>query len=98
MYKVLEVSPTAKRSPGIRTEPSIKSHGRVYYRLQVGYHNIFFYLKSIEYFLFYQMSDGKEHWFSLIYLTVYQPLMYYSYLPTPPLGQDMTQGQFLSGV
>ena len=26
-------------------------------------------------------------------------LMYYlSYLPTPPLGQDMTQGQFLSGV
>ena len=23
---------------------------------------------------------------------------HYSYLPTPPLGQDMTQGQFLSGV
>ena len=22
----------------------------------------------------------------------------YSYLPTPPLGRDMTQGQFLSGV
>ena len=22
----------------------------------------------------------------------------YLYLPTPPLGQDMTQGQFLSGV
>ena len=22
----------------------------------------------------------------------------FSYLPTPPLGQDMTQGQFLSGV
>ena len=22
----------------------------------------------------------------------------YSYLPTPPLRQDMTQGQFLSGV
>ena len=22
----------------------------------------------------------------------------YSYLPTPPLGQDMTQGQFLSEV
>ena len=21
-----------------------------------------------------------------------------SYLPTPPLGQDMTQGQFLSGI
>ena len=24
--------------------------------------------------------------------------MAYPYLPTPPLGQDMTQGQFLSGV
>ena len=24
--------------------------------------------------------------------------IYISYLPTPPLGQDMTQGQFLSGV
>ena len=24
--------------------------------------------------------------------------IYLSYLPTPPLGQDMTQGQFLSGV
>ena len=23
---------------------------------------------------------------------------WWSYLPTPPLGQDMTQGQFLSGV
>ena len=23
---------------------------------------------------------------------------YYTYLPTPMLGQDMTQGQFLSGV
>ena len=22
----------------------------------------------------------------------------YSYLPTPPIGQDMTQGQFLSGI
>ena len=22
----------------------------------------------------------------------------YTYLPNPPLGQDMTQGQFLSGV
>ena len=25
-------------------------------------------------------------------------ISYTSYLPTPPLGQDMTQGQFLSGV
>ena len=28
--------------------------------------------------------------------TFIQPLLYY--LPTSPLGQDMTQGQFLSGV
>ena len=27
-----------------------------------------------------------------------QPTNVYIYLPTPPLGQDMTQGQFLSGV
>ena len=25
-------------------------------------------------------------------------IVYLSYLPSPPLGQDMTQGQFLSGV
>ena len=28
-------------------------------------------------------QETKKHW---------------PYLPTPPLGQDMTQGQFLSGV
>ena len=39
MYKVLEVSPTAKCSPGISKEPGINSHGRVHYRPQVGYHN-----------------------------------------------------------
>ncbi len=27
-----------------------------------------------------------------------QVISYLPYLPTPPLGQDMTQGQFLSGV
>ena len=31
------------------------------------------------------------------YQTIISPT-YLSYLPTPPLGQDMTQGQFLSGV
>ena len=35
MYKVLEVSPTAKCSPGVNTEPCIYSHGRVHSRLQV---------------------------------------------------------------
>ena len=39
MYKVLEVSLTAKYSPVQSTEPGIDSHGRVHYRLQVGYHN-----------------------------------------------------------
>ena len=29
---------------------------------------------------------------------IYQSYYSYSYLPTPPLGQDITQGQFLSGV
>ena len=27
-----------------------------------------------------------------------QPFLTYHIYPTPPLGQDMTQGQFLSGV
>ena len=26
------------------------------------------------------------------------PKLWWSYLPTPPFGQDMTQGQFLNGV
>ena len=32
---------------------------------------------------------------SLLFLILFKFL---DYLPTPPLGQDMTQGQFLSGV
>ena len=31
-----------------------------------------------------------------IYITLLIPIN--PYLPTPPLGQDMTQGQFLRGV
>ena len=31
MYKVLEVSPTAKCLPAVSTEPSINSYGRVHY-------------------------------------------------------------------
>ena len=30
--------------------------------------------------------------------TILPSAMGKSYLPTPPLGQDMTQGRFLSGV
>ena len=29
---------------------------------------------------------------------IFPYFLLYPYLPTPPLGQDMTQGQFLSGV
>ena len=43
------------------------------------------------------------HIFTIIFntLTVHMlrsAIDWISYLPTPPLGQDMTQGQFLSGV
>ncbi len=31
-------------------------------------------------------------------LSIRDNFIIFSYLPTPPLGQDMTQGQFLSGV
>ena len=30
--------------------------------------------------------------------SILPPILLLSYLPTPPLGQDRTQGQFLSGV
>ena len=33
-----------------------------------------------------------------IYIYIYMHNCLYTYLPTPPLGQDMTQSQFLSGV
>ena len=36
-------------------------------------------------------SQAYENWFEF-------RIFLYPYLPTPPLGQDMTQGQFLSGV
>ena len=41
------------------------------------------------------MSDKSKIY--LWFLTFWAILLY-PYLPTPPLGQDMTQGQFLSGV
>ena len=40
MYKVLEVSLTAKCSPGISTASGINSHRTVHYHWQVGYHSI----------------------------------------------------------
>ena len=41
-------------------------------------------------------SLGKT--FSLVHWIYISILVSLTYLPTPPLGQDMTQGQFLSGV
>ena len=44
------------------------------------------------------------NWDCLAYLSIYLSIsaclqiFFYPYLPTPALGQDMTQGQFLSGV
>ena len=47
------------------------------------------------------MSSGLFKMFPTNYLQK-KKIMYisytYTYLPTPPLGQHMTQGQFLSGV
>ena len=43
----------------------------------------------------------RQHWVCLIDQIGFNcssVLSVLSYLPTPPLGQDMTQGQFLSGV
>ena len=48
------------------------------------------------------MNNFKSNYFRsmlnfAIILNHFLPFIRY-YLPTPPLGQDMTQGQFLSGV
>ena len=40
----------------------------------------------------------KEYFHCLCVCVWDDGLILLSYLPTPPLGQDMTQGQFLSGV
>ena len=45
--------------------------------------NPFFFLLFFFFFFFFECASVKTTW---------------SYLPTPPLGQDMIQGQFLSGV
>ena len=49
-------------------------------------------------------QDGRKAVRSIPYVSgelfpsLKQNFIAYPYLPTPPLGQDMTQGQFLSGV
>ena len=42
--------------------------------------------------------SSTESLILLIWSWIYSVCSFRYYLPTPPLGQDMTQGQFLSGV
>ena len=64
------------------------------------YHFILIYIYiygGIQLFLsFYNGTYTKKALKYSIYCEFF--LLLLSYLPTPPLGQDMTQGQFLSGV
>ncbi len=54
----------------------------------------------------FSFKRGMFHlktFFFCFYLQIHETFNYEAdisgyYLPTPPLGQDMTQGQFLSGV
>ena len=41
---------------------------------------------------------GKDKSYSLLFSEGKSIIIHYPYLPTPLLKQDMTQGQFLSGV
>ena len=45
----------------------------------------------------WSLYDGKSSHVSRTFLSILADLNN-AYLPTPPLGQDMTHGQFLSGV
>ena len=50
---------------------------------------------------FFKIFPRKNHSpiiLELVQMIVKAILVTIYYLPTPPLGQDMTQGQFLSGV
>ena len=50
----------------------------------------FFYWK----FLFFQSNDLFAAFIYHVLRLLHDELVLLSYLPTPPLGQDMTQGQF----
>ena len=45
-----------------------------------------------------EKEDSKTVILFWVRFTVCHPFMGYHIYPTPPLGQDMTQGQFSSGV
>ena len=46
----------------------------------------------------YQQESRKKKILDLGWFVPLHQLYLWLYLPTPPLGQDMTQSQFLSGV
>ena len=51
--------------------------------------------------MFGTLGDQLTYYYNFDYYCKFftaAPTGVLSYLPTPPLGQDMTQGQFLSGV
>ena len=43
-------------------------------------------------------STAPGAWATISLVSLLRIFVLWYYLPTPPLGQDMTQGQFLSGV
>ena len=55
------------------------------------------YCHIINHYLFVYKSF-KKNFIGMICLQLFGTSKRISYLPTPPLGQDITQGQFLSGV
>ena len=52
----------------------------------------------IEFTSFSKFSDFSAHSFVVSNIPINTKQFEYIIYPTPPLGQDMTQGQFLSGV
>ena len=43
-------------------------------------------------------NDKKSHYSKIVKTMNLKDVIIFIYLPTPPLGEDMTQGQFLNGV
>ena len=44
------------------------------------------------------MEEDNADFMYMDFCEAFDRVSHYPYLPTPPLGRDMTQGQFLSGV
>ena len=69
-------------------------------RVTLDYGHQLYLLTTLDLYLFIMLSvqqGGSKYLFFFFFFFFFQISLWY-YLPTPPLGQDMTQGQFLSGV